>query len=236
MVGYRVRLVKSNPNLGALSMATQIKNFLFNRSIYEAELRRYYVPDGELDEKLDLLHTLREADKNGNLNVLTETKVEQSFNEQLFCRIFNYKSLFMKNGEEFNIQPKSYSGSGSYNDFSLGYFGVNEGACHYASCELKNPGYDLFKSQPGKYEGKSAVEQAFESATKFETVEWVLVCNFTNLLLFPIDDPDDCLFFDLLEIVKRSEMHRLLFALSSGGLFFKGKYARLQIVRHLSRS
>jgi hypothetical protein len=90
--------------------------------------------------------------------------VEQSFNEQLFARVFDYATLFSHVGVPYHLSPKTYAGERRYDDFSLGSFGAGADVV-YASAELK--GANITLDSPlvsGKHRGTTPVQQAFGAA------------------------------------------------------------------------
>src|SRR5205814_4883781 len=48
----------------------------------------------EVRRGLEILARLRARRADGHLRALTETRVEQSFNERLFAEVFGYRTLF----------------------------------------------------------------------------------------------------------------------------------------------
>lgn len=208
------------------------QDFLIDERTFLEEERRFFVDEALLDKKLSLLKTLQDRNAAGELTNLSETRVEQSFNERIFCEVFDYKSVLNHSTGEYDLEVKSYH-NGLYNDFSLGVFGASVARPKYiVSAELKSPGADLFAPQSGaNYKGRSAVEQALATSKTNPTYQWTLVCNFQNLLIFSSYYEDQYLAFDLTQIKKRSQMKRILFVFQNGA-FFKSNsnLGRLEII------
>jgi len=87
-------------------------------------------------EKLALLRRLAQKTVFGNL---PETRVEQSWNEQLFAKVLGYRTLLSHDARPFHILPKNAADRYHYDDFSLGFFGAGEDIV-LGSAELKSPG------------------------------------------------------------------------------------------------
>ncbi len=87
---------------------------------------------------------------------LTEKRVEQSFNEQLFAFVLDYRTLLSHEPGEFHLLPQNFAGGKRFDDFSLGFFGTGEAEPRVlASAEFKSPGCDLDKPQTsGGYGGE----------------------------------------------------------------------------------
>lgn len=136
----------------------------------------------------DKLARLRRLELQKVLHELPETRVEQSFNEQLFAAILGYRTLLSHDGGgQFHLLPKNAAGPNRFDDFSLGFFGRTNPLVTVRA-EFKSPGHDLDTPQHGRgYDGQSAVEQAFDTALRKEHCRWVIVSNFRELRLYGID-------------------------------------------------
>src|SRR5206468_1893244 len=99
-------------------------------------------------DALDQLALLRRLRERHRTRAYCETRIEQSFNEQLFAQVFGYQTLFSHDRVPFHLLPKNYYGGSRYDDFALGFFGV-EPARIVASVELKSPGVRLDRPQAG---------------------------------------------------------------------------------------
>ena len=105
----------------------------------------------ECVRRLRVLDKLRRRRDDGSLGALVETRVEQSFNEQLFAEVFDYRTLFRDGAGSYHLKPKGYSSlTRQYNDFSLGFFGPGDAGEERVSAELKGLSIDLdfFESSP----------------------------------------------------------------------------------------
>lgn len=199
-------------------------DYLYHKGIYEEELRRFSPPASALVDSLRIFRRLQARQKELIFGDLTETQLEQSFNEQVFCRAFGYDSQFMKSAGQFHVLPKVYKGS-QYNDFSLGY---NNGDTRSrfvskTTVELKGPGADL---------EDGAIAQAFKYARTSSAIEWVLVCNFREIFLFDKADKTKGLHFDLTQLVDTRSVKRILFPIAAGAFFkLDGAIGRLGKIR-----
>jgi hypothetical protein len=136
---------------------------------------------------LGVLRRLQHHATIGTLGALTETRIEQSFNEQLFAHVLGYRTLFAGTESPFHLLPKNYPGGRRFDDFSLGFFGIDSPRT-LASAEFKAPGCDLDKAQGGNYGPVSPVQQAFGAASLFPECRHVIVSNFNELRLYGIGD------------------------------------------------
>jgi hypothetical protein len=120
--------------------------------------------------------------------------VEQSFNEQLFRSVFDYKTLFSHDDLPYHLLPKNHTAGRRYDDFSLGFFDGRRSLV-LGTAELKSPGVNLdAKQTSGRHRRTTPVEQAFGAALKIgPTCRWVLACNFRELRLYSARDPQSWL-------------------------------------------
>ncbi|MGM0578297.1 MAG: hypothetical protein ACQEXJ_21415 [Myxococcota bacterium] len=145
----------------------------------------------QLADKLEILERLHLRRRSGELADLTETRVEQSFNERLFSEVFDYRTLLRDGAGEYHLQPRFRHKRHRYDDFALGFFGPT-GGVPVVSCELKSYGTDLDAPQTGgSYSGQTPVEQA-HSAVSGPQVRWILLSNFDELRLYRAGDQSRC--------------------------------------------
>ncbi len=199
-------------------------DFLYHKGIYEEELRKYSPGNGKLLDALRTFRRLQTRHKENIFGELTETQLEQSFNEQVFCSVFGYDSQFMKAAGQFHVLPKVYK-SKQYNDLSLGYRDGTKPSefISKATLELKGPEHDL---------AEKAIPQAFKYAKSNSTIEWVLACNFKELFLFDKNDQSKSLHFDLAQISDANNVKRILFPIAMGAFFsLDGALGRLEKIR-----
>lgn len=136
------------------------------------------------------LALLRRLERQKVLRDLPETRVEQSFNEQLFARILGYRTLLSHEPGAFNLLPKNAIAAKKFDDFSLGFFRPDGTSEVVATAEFKSPGADLDRRQTGGSYGQlSPVDQTFAAAAAHPTCRWCLVSNFRELRLYAIDGP-----------------------------------------------
>jgi hypothetical protein len=161
-------------------------------------------------QKLDLLGRLQRTYIECRLPRESETRVEQSFNEQLFAKVFGYRTLFSHDALPYHLRPKNYaSGARRYDDFSLGRFWGDERDEIVATAELKSPGTNLDAPQKDRDDRISPVEQAFRAARGFPGCRWVIVSNFRELRLYGVDAPDQPIIaVDLHEVRTRRQLAR----------------------------
>jgi hypothetical protein len=160
------------------------------------------------DAKLAILRRLQGRYVTCNLPKVVETRVEQSFNEQLFGKVLDFHTLLSHPILPYHLSPKSYAASGGYDDFSLGFFGEGDDRI-VASAELKSPGCNLDAPQRGgSHRGTSPVEQARRTATSLAGCRWVLACNFRELRLYDLTDwaAGPVAVIDLLEVKNREQL------------------------------
>lgn len=157
---------------------------------------------------------------------LTETRVEQSFNEQLFAAILGYRTLFSHDAGTFNLLPKNPLRPGRADDFSLGFFG-GEADVVLATAEFKSPSYrDLDKVQTsGGSKGMSPVEQAFTASAGHPTCRFVLVSNFREMRLYTIDRAPLAT-IDLLQVRTKDDLALLCALFDRQALIGDGKKAK----------
>ena len=63
--------------------------------------------------RLALIDRLTSRRSNGTLQVLTETRIEQSFNERLFADLLGYRTLFSHGGGDYELVPKTHTAASS---------------------------------------------------------------------------------------------------------------------------
>lgn len=144
------------------------------------------------EEKLGLIVRLQRRYVECRLPQESESRVEQSFNEQLFARVLGYRTLFSHDALPYHLRPKNYAGRRRhkdlarrrYDDFSLGMFWGDKRDVVVASAEFKDPGMNLDAPQTDRKEKISAVAQAFRTAAGFQGCLWILVSNFRELRLY----------------------------------------------------
>ncbi len=141
----------------------------------------------ECERKLGILRRLLRRQADGTIAALTETRIEQSFNEQLFAQFFDYRTLLQHGAGDYHLYAHKRHESDRVDDFCLGFYSPR-GSLPLASCELKGPGTDLDAPQSSKYGYVSPVEQAFRAVEGSASVQWVLVSNFDELRLYRVSD------------------------------------------------
>ena len=202
-------------------MTTRL-DYLYRKGIYEEELRKFVPHPQALSNSLQIFRLLQQRQSELIFGELTETQLEQSFNEQVFCRIFGYDSQFMQSAGQFHVLPKVYQRK-QYNDLSLGYRLGRSQFISRATVELKGPNVNL---------EDGAIAQAFKYARTASSVDWIIVCNFKELVLFDKTDDTKCLHFDLNQITNVGSVRRILFPISMGAFFdLNGRSARLKKVQ-----
>lgn len=138
----------------------------------------------ECVRRLRVLDKLRRRRDDGSLGALVETRVEQSFNEQLFAEVFDYRTLFRDGAGSYHLKPKGYSSlTRQYNDFSLGFFGPGDAGEERVSAELKGLSIDLDAPQTNREDRASPVAQAHGQVAG-EATSWVVVSDFDEMRLY----------------------------------------------------
>ncbi len=151
--------------------------------------RRVQGRHGDLRSALAVLARLRARADDGTLATLSETRVEQSWNEQIFARVLGYRTLFSHDRMPYHLDPKRPARGRRYTDFVLGSFGRGVPIV-LASAELKKPSFPQDKKQAGRpYFGATAVEQAHKTANLLQGCRWVVVSNYDETRLYRVGDP-----------------------------------------------
>jgi hypothetical protein len=165
--------------------------------------------DDECGHALTVLQHLIARRSDGTLAALSETRVEQSFNERLFAEVFGYRTLFRDGQAQYHLRPKGRNPTNRrFDDFSLGFYGP-DGGDPIAVAELKDPDADLDAPQSGpSYQGASAVEQAHRQASGLATVKWVIVSNFDQIRVYRNGDLARCETVWLSEILSITAFRR----------------------------
>ncbi len=159
--------------------------------LFDPQLTRQYLgqqiinkpPDTE--EFIEKIKDWSAANSSG----FTERNLQQSFNSDIFTDILGYEQP-RPGREEFQLFPEELASSGEgFPDVLLGHFTQSEHGeglekdIRKVVGELKDPGTDLDKVDPGRL--KSPVEQAFQYATSNGlSVRWVIVSNMHEIRLY----------------------------------------------------
>lgn len=183
-------------------MSGLIQGSAFRHYLFEHPLS--YV---ECEQKLDVLRRLLRRQADGTIAALTETRIEQSFNEQLFAQFFDYRTLLQHGAGDYHLYPHRRHESDRRDDFCLGFYSPR-GDLPLASCELKNPGTDLDAPQSSKYGYVSPVEQGFRAIDGSSSIQWVLVSNFDELRLYRASNRFDHETVVLSEIMTHADVRR----------------------------
>ena len=192
---------------------------------------------GVFSQGMERLRRLRHRGADGSLRKLSETKVEQSFNERVFCKVFGYRSLFSSRGGPYDLLPKQTQPAGPRgnrsNDFSLGFFGPDREASR-ATVELKTFGQDLDQKQRNR-RNRCAVEQAFDFADR-KACKWIIVSDFDELRLYHASDTRLCERIWLSRIATRHEFDRAYSLLGRRTLLAQGPESRSPLEKLLDRN
>lgn len=179
-----------------------LKSRRVDQSALRLQIARRLIRETDAPGKLAMLARLQRRYVECRLPKESETRVEQSFNEQLFAKIFGYSTLFSHGALPYNLRPKNYaSRARKYDDFSLGKFWGDERDTVLATAELKDPAADLDALQVDRKEKISPVDQALRVARGFPSCMWVVVSNFRELRLYRVGSGDELIAtFDLHEV------------------------------------
>lgn len=152
------------------------------------ELLEEYLSQQELDRPTDHESIFDVIEPWAAQTALTESNLEQSFNNDIFSELLDYTGP-RPGANEFELLPKQFAETGEgFPDVLLGHFGLNDDGDldedhRRVVVELKSPGTDLDKVDPQRL--KSPVEQAFEYAvTNGLAVRWVIVTNMEEIRLY----------------------------------------------------
>jgi hypothetical protein len=153
------------------------------------------------------------------MDQLTETRVEQSFNERLFAEIFDYRTLYRHGAGEYHLEPKKKHPNGRYDDFALGF--VSPSDRHFrVSAELKSPRVDLDAAQ-ANYDGLTPVQQAFRAAGSNPDIRWIIVSNFDEVRLYHQSSQEEFERIVLSDVLSIAEFRRVWVLLSRTTLLGK---------------
>ena len=150
---------------------------------------RRFLGESQAAQKVALLARLQRRHIECRLPQESESRVEQSFNEQLFAKVLGYRTLLSHDALPYHLRPKNYAASvRRYDDFSLGTFWGDARDVVLATAEFKDPGTDLDAPQTDRKERISPIDQAFRAAAGFSTCRWVIVSNFRELRLYDVTE------------------------------------------------
>jgi type I restriction-modification system DNA methylase subunit len=120
----------------------------------------------------------------GAIDRLTESEVEQTFNNEIFGKLLGYRQI----GEvtDATLMPKKTGISGNTPDFVLGRFEPSSRIDKWAAVgEVKDSRTDLDQPQASRKNKETPVEQGFRYATMGRPgIEWVIVSNFREVRLY----------------------------------------------------
>ena len=154
---------------------------LFNNNILKDTLKDFEIP--AFDEKLAIIKQWQETYKKGTLQKMTESEVEQSYNEDILGKILWY-TKFPTIPYTRQPQPKTEV-TGQKPDFWLGFYYQDSEKKDktLAVIEVKDAKTDINKSQ--KREGNlSPIQQGFKYKPQYSNCRWVIVSNFFDTKLF----------------------------------------------------
>jgi len=176
---------------------------LFDRLHIDALASELGPLDATATRALNILARLRDRYLDGTIPSLTESRVEQSFEEQLFAEVFGYRTLLRDGYGQYHLRVKSYC-NGLFDDFSLGFYGP-AGDHSVVTAELKSPGCDLDAPQ-NRTPPLTPVQQAHGTAAGDPNVEWILVSNFDEIRLYRKGSMSD---YESLRLTEIDTVHAL---------------------------
>lgn len=183
---------------------------LVDSSSIRLQTARRYREETDAGRKLEILEQLRRRYIDCRLDREGETRVEQSFNEQLFVDLLGYRPLFSREPLPYHLRPKNFARAcRRFDDFSLGEFwgADDDDERAIVTAEFKPPGTDLLAPQPSREDKATPVEQAFGAAAGFPNCRWVIVSNFRELRLYHHTDAvRPLLLADLHQIRSRKQL------------------------------
>ncbi len=121
----------------------------------------------------------------GSIDLLNESQVEQTFNNEIFCKLLGYKQI--GEASEASLLPKGSGASGKdFPDFVLGRFNP---ACKIDEWivvgEIKDSKVNLDLPQMSRKNKETPIEQGFRYASKGRPgIEWIIVSNFREIRLY----------------------------------------------------
>lgn len=150
---------------------------IFKNSKIKEKLEKFEIKD--LDKKIEIVKKWHNDYHSGTLKQDKETSREQSFNQDFFISILEYKQ---KPETPYTIEPKATTEKGQLPDVVLGYFD-EENKHVSAVIELKSAKIPL--DRPQQREGNlSPIQQAFKYKSQYYECPFVIVSNFYEFRLF----------------------------------------------------
>jgi hypothetical protein len=210
-------------------LSITMRKWLIHREIFEAEVCSYrFSPARRSAIRSGVRHLLnRTADgfmRSTGTFEITETKAQQAFNRHIFEETLQFSGLLGAMADYSILPELSFGGKQSKwrTDLAIGRFSPRQAAVH-AIVELKSPGADLMTPQTGdSYKNPndgtqmSACTQAILTM-KAARVDWAVVSNMKELILFYSGQTDAALHIDLMNL--KLEDERLLDFCFSDGAF-----------------
>lgn len=121
----------------------------------------------------------------GAIDRLSESQVEQTFNNQIFGKLLGY--LQIGETSEASLMPKTTGVTGRDTpDFVIGRFNPTANIDQWVAVgEVKDSRTDLDQPQLGRPNRETPIEQGFRYATRGRPgIEWVIVSNFKEIRLY----------------------------------------------------
>lgn len=209
-------------------------DYIFDKRYFEDELSHYHISNEIIDKKMKIVSKLITRLNWSEKLKFKEKNVEQSYFENIFCRLFDYKTQFVRKLKKIHIVPQL---SNSYferrgpsglkiADYVIGHDESNHKFLPKIAIELKINGTELLeKNNSDKY--VSPVDQAFQYASDIDTVDWFLVTNMTEYYLFFKKEyyAGKVFYFDFNDerYKDKNSLKRILFVMSMGGIFVENK-------------
>lgn len=159
---------------------------LFNPRVLRKYLNTARFEGVELPEGSALIaRQWHERLTSGAIDKLSESQVEQTFNNQIFGKLLGYRQI----GEtaEASLMPKTTGATGrDIPDFVIGRFDPTANVEQWIAVgEVKDSRSNLDQPQLNRENNETPVEQGFRYATRGRPgIEWVIISNFKEIRLY----------------------------------------------------
>lgn len=154
---------------------------LFKNKLIKEELNNFTISD--IKNKIYILKKWDEARKSGEIYNISESGAEQSFNQDIFCEVLDYKK-FPNSDYTVSVKENTEIKGGQTADAALGFHFNNEKEISVqVVVEIKDANKNLDKPQQ-RANSETPVQQGFRYKSGFRNVKFVIVTNFLEIRLY----------------------------------------------------
>lgn len=211
----------------------QDSNHMFNRKKIQSVLKTTTIEDltegeieaGEINEIIKNWQTLI---KRGVLDKKNEVSLQDSFLNDFFIKILQYKNV-ASNPDEWNFErEQSTNSDATRSDGALGFFYENQKNEIHVAIELKSAKAHLDQKQIRKGTNYTPIEQAFMYASKFgKCCKWVVVSNYKEIRFYHSSSMNEYEVFFVENLTDEQELKKFIFLLFRTRLIKKGGESRI---------